>query len=341
MRNGAGTWDQLLTVTQAKLTTKPGGATERKLPLAQIEPNPDQPRQFFEPQALAELTESIKAHGVLQPILVRPHPIHAGRHQIVAGERRYQASKAAGLKEIPCVVMELSDGEALEFALVENVMREDITPLEEARSLQRLIDAFGYSYAKLGERLGKNKAYVDHRVRLLKMPLEIQEALDRAIVEPTDGKLRRPFTPRHAGVVVQLEDEALRRRLIDVILSENLSVAEANRRKAMLVDVAVALPAGEGRERLEEAVTSGLAERDLKFRLAAFQAPQRPARAPAGDGPSVDVETLAVYKVLQEAQEGDGRALATRLLKALNADRSALKALLDGAIAEEAGSDVA
>lgn len=329
MRNGgsAGTWDQLLTVTQAKLA-KPaaGGASERKVAVTAIAPNPDQPRQFFEPQALAELTESIKAHGVLQPILLRPHPEAAGKYQIVAGERRWQAARAAGLKELPAVVWELSDGEALEFALVENVMREDITPLEEARSLQRLIDAFGYSYAKLGERLGKNKAYVDHRVRLLKMPTEIQSALERTVSEPTDGKLKRPFTPRHAGVVAQLDDAMLRTRLIDAIFAENLSVAEANRRKAMLASVAESVPEGAARVRLESAVVEGLSDRDLNFRLAPYQAPARPARAEATEAVAVAVETLQVYQLLQDG----GTVDAARLLKALSADRAAVKALLAG-----------
>jgi ParB family chromosome partitioning protein len=334
---GTGTWDQLLTVTQAKLSTKPG-VTERKLPIAQIEPNPDQPRQYFEPQALAELAESIKAHGILQPMLVRPHPQASGRYQIVAGERRYQAARSVGLKEVPVVVWELDDAQALELALVENVMREDITPLEEARSLQRLIDTFGYSYAKLGERLGKNKAYVDHRVRLLKMPEEIQTALDRPVSEPTDGKLRRPFTPRHAGVVSQIDDAALRRQLIDAVFSDNLSVAEATRRKNQLKEVAAVVTSGESRARLESAIVTGLPDRDLKFRLAAFQGPTRPPAAVDLDL-RVAVDTLAIAAVLEAARAGDGQASASQLLRALNADRATLRALLAASEPAEADAD--
>jgi hypothetical protein len=158
------------------------------------------------------------------------------------------------------------------------------------------------------------------------MPAEIQEALDRTVSEPTDGKLRRPFTPRHAGVVAQLDDEALRRQLIDAVFGEHLSVAEANRRKAMLVAVAEAVPTGEARVRLEAAVVDGLSEKDLNFRLAAYQAPERPARTEADA--EVAVERLAVAKLLGSAQ--DGTLSAAKLLKALNADRALVKALLSG-----------
>ena len=223
------TWDQLLGITQAKLAGN-APVERRKLALGQLSPNADQPRKFFESRALTDLVASVKQHGILQPIVVRPHPADAGRFQIVAGERRWLAAQQAGLAEVPVVVRELDDQQALEIGLVENVLREDITPLEEARALQRLIDAFGYSYAKLGERLGKNKAYVDHRVRLLKMPAELQDALDRGVAEGEEARVRRPFTPRHAGVVVQIEDPAARAALIEAVFAEGLSVQQLQER---------------------------------------------------------------------------------------------------------------
>lgn len=315
----SGTWDQLLTVTQAKLTT--ASAPERRpVPLDAIEPNPDQPRRHFDPEALSELAASIKAHGVLQPVLLRPHPRDKGRYQLVAGERRYRASREAGLTELPAVVRELTDAEALELALVENVLREDISPLEEARTLKSLLETFGYSYAQLGERLGKNKAYVDHRVRLLKMPEPVQTALDRVEAAP-EGKLRRPFSPRHAGVVVQIEDAGLQAQLIAAVFDQQLSVAELGRRKELLKELAVAEVAPDQRARLEAAVVAGMSDRDMRFRLASTQ----PRAALPEDRP-VEVETLQLARLLTEAE--GGVVSASKLLRALEADRRKLKALL-------------
>ncbi|MFP5501132.1 MAG: ParB/RepB/Spo0J family partition protein [Candidatus Sericytochromatia bacterium] len=315
----SGTWDQLLTVTQAKLTT--ASAPERRpVPLEAIEPNPDQPRRHFDPEALSELTASIKAHGVLQPVLLRPHPQAKGRYQLVAGERRFRASREAGLTELPAVVRELTDAEALELALVENVLREDISPLEEARTLKSLLETFGYSYAQLGERLGKNKAYVDHRVRLLKMPEPVQAALDRVEAAP-EGKLKRPFSPRHAGVVVQLEDAGLRDQLIAAVFDQQLSVAELGRRKDLLKELASAEVAPEQRAKLAEAVVAGMSDRDMRFRLAATQ-----PRAAAPEDRPVELAALQLTTLLAEAE--GGAVSASKLLRALEADRRKIKALL-------------
>jgi ParB family chromosome partitioning protein len=339
MRNGAGTWDALLTVTQAKLDQSAGPAS-KKLQVDQIIANPDQPRQYFDPRAHAELAASIQAHGILQPLLVRPHPTEKGKYQIVAGERRYRAAKESGLKEVPTIVRELTDGEAMEFALVENVMREDISPLEEARSLKSLLDSFGYSYSQLGERLGRNKAYVDHRVRLLKMPAEIQQALEvLRDSDAQDGRPARPFTPRHAGVVAQLDSASLRENLIAAVLKDGLSVAETTRRKNLLKQVAETVPASEQRAKLEDAVVDGLAERDLNFRLSAFKPDTKnDASTPVASGltedqgaPRLDVSELAIYRLIAEAQANDGQEWASKLLWALNADRRKLRALLQDA----------
>ena len=210
MRSGrTGTWDQLLTVTPGQARPQPRAAERRKLRARRSSsPNPDQPRQFFDAARRSPSSSaSITAHGVLQPILVRPHPRRSGPAQIVAGERRWlRRPKQAGLmRRARRGARHQRPARPSSSRLVENVLREDITPLEEARSLKRLIDTFGYSYAKLGERLGKNKAYVDHRVRLLKMPDRDPRRARAPVSEPTDGKLAGPFSPRHAGVVAQLD----------------------------------------------------------------------------------------------------------------------------------------
>ncbi|HEY9724108.1 MAG TPA: ParB/RepB/Spo0J family partition protein, partial [Oscillatoriaceae cyanobacterium] len=264
------------------------------------------------------LAASIGMHGVLQPILVRPHPASGARFQIVAGERRYQAARQAGLNEIPAIVREMTDAEALELALVENVLREDITPLEEARTLKRLIDTLGYSYAKLGERLGKNKAYVDHRVRLLKMPDEIQQALDTLVVGE-DGKPRRPFSPRHAGIVSQLDDADLREALIARVLSEGLSVVETQRRKGLLHAIAEAAPAEGTRARLEHAALSGVSDAELARRLET-----RPAVHAPIDG-QVALDVLETWRLLAAAQLS-GEVAIPALLEAMARDRRSLRA---------------
>lgn len=327
----AGTWDQLLGVTQAKLA---GNKTteRRKVPVAHVSPNAEQPRKFFDAQALTELTASVTAHGVLQPILVRPHPSDPARYQIVAGERRWLAAQQAGLFEVPVVVRELSDQETLELGLVENVLREDITPMEEARALKRLIDAFGYSYAKLGERLGKNKAYVDHRVRLLKLPPELQNALERGLAEGEEGKVRRPFTPRHAGAVAQLPDEDARVALIEAVFAEGLSVAQTLSRVR-----------GVGAPAVLESIVPGTAVPAVAQPVAMAVAVEAPveivepvvptaAVLPEAPMPNVDVavDTLAVYQLIMRAQRGNGRMSAAKLLKALQADKKSLMACLAG-----------
>lgn len=289
-----GTWDQLLNVTQSRLGAGAAGE-RRKLALAKVAPNPDQPRKFFEAAALDELAASITVHGVLQPILVRPHPVDAGRWQIVAGERRWLAAQQAGLADIPAVVRELDDRTALELGLIENVLREDITPMEEARALKSLLETTGWSYSQLGERLGKNKAWVDHRVRLLKMPDEIQEALERSMVN-AEGKPARVFTPRHAGVVVQIEDAGERAAMIEAIFTEGLSVAEADRR------------------RKDEPAPAPVAKKPA------------PKKASKKTGPArVAVAGLAVHAVIQAAQAGDGTADVAALLAAMDADRATLQ----------------
>jgi ParB family chromosome partitioning protein len=302
-----GTWEQLLNVTQSRL----GGAGDRrKLALDKLVPNPDQPRKFFDAAALDELAASITVHGLLQPILVRPHPREAGRWQIVAGERRWLAATAAGLAEVPVVVRELDDRTALEVGLIENVLREDITPLEEARALKGLLEATGWSYAQLGERLGKNKAWVDHRVRLLKMPAPVQEALERQVATP-EGKLLRPFSPRHAGVVVQAP-EAEQTALIEAVISDGLSVAELDRRlKGLLTPPPSQESGDDGRQPAPEPSAQVSGRREGRQRT-----PARP--------PRVAIANLRVHALLAAAAASDGTVEVHDLLAAMDADRANL-----------------
>jgi ParB family chromosome partitioning protein len=158
----------------------------QELPIAKVKPSPTQPRTRFDPVALDELAESIRANGVLQPILVRPTA--AGIWEIVAGERRYRASLKAGLVRVPVVVKELDDDEALAIGLIENLVREDIGPVEAARAYQRLMGEFGWSQDEMGKRVGKSRPSIANTLRLLELPEPILQALERG--EISEGHAR-------------------------------------------------------------------------------------------------------------------------------------------------------
>jgi ParB family chromosome partitioning protein len=159
-----------------------------EVPLTLLHPNPNQPRTHFDPTALAELSASIKQNGVLQPILVRPRPAPLPGYEIVAGERRYRAARDAGLTKVPVVIRSLSDEETLAVALIENLIRQDIGPLETARAYSRLMSEFGWTQEEMGKRVGKSRVSVANHLRLLKLPQEIQEAVERG--ELSEGHAR-------------------------------------------------------------------------------------------------------------------------------------------------------
>ncbi len=172
----------------------------RIVPVDRIQPNPQQPRLVFEETALNELAASIREHGVLQPILVRPAGHNA--YQIVAGERRWRASKLAGLETIPALIEVIDDDTALEISIIENLQREDLTPLDEAAMYDRMVREHGYSIRKLAEKLGKDKGYLENRLRLADAPPEIRELVSL-----------RKDSLSHAYELMKVEDPKKRRRL--------------------------------------------------------------------------------------------------------------------------------
>jgi ParB/RepB/Spo0J family partition protein len=182
----------------------PGGTTRsvgvRIVHVDRIEPNPEQPRLVFEQDALDELAASIREHGVLQPILVRP--LGPNTYQIVAGERRWRASRQAGLETIPALIEEIDDDTALEIAIIENLQREDLTPLDEAAMFDRMVHEHGYSIRKLADKLGKDKGYLENRLRLADAPPEIRELVSL-----------RKDSLSHAYELMKIEDPKKRRRL--------------------------------------------------------------------------------------------------------------------------------
>ena len=181
------------------------------LGIDEISPNRSQPRTEFDPEALAELTDSISRHGVLQPILVRP--LIAGGYQIVAGERRYRASLQAGLSEIPAIIRELDDKETMEIALIENLQRKDLTPVEEALGFDALMKNHGFTQEMVAESVGKSRSAVANTLRLLTLPQPVLDLM-------SEGKL----SAGHARALVNVEDEETAIKIANEIADNGLSV---------------------------------------------------------------------------------------------------------------------
>jgi ParB family chromosome partitioning protein len=161
----------------AAVETKPEGGSVRRIPLDLLEPNPFQPRTMIDPAALDELAQSVRTHGILQPLLVRPHPTVSERFQIVAGERRWRAAGTAGLHEVPALVQAMPDSEAAAIALIENLQRQDLNPIDEAEGYDRLTTQFGLTQEALGEAVGKSRSHIANTLRLLNLPPGAKEAL--------------------------------------------------------------------------------------------------------------------------------------------------------------------
>lgn len=185
----------------------------RSLPIELVQRNPQQPRRHFDEADLSELAGSIRTHGVLQPILVRP--IADGKFEIVAGERRWRAAQRAGLHSIPAVVREFNEVEVLEIAIVENVQRTDLNPIEEAQGFQALIDRFGRTQEEIADAVGKSRPHIANMLRLLKLPDDLQEMV-------RDGRL----TSGHARAILTSPDP---RGLAQRAISEGLNVREVER----------------------------------------------------------------------------------------------------------------
>lgn len=183
------------------------------LKIGEIEPNRSQPRKDFNDAALAELADSIRQHGVLQPLLVRP--IFGGGYQIVAGERRWRAARMAGVAEVPAVVREMSDGEVMQLALIENLQREDLSPLEEAQGYQSLIETYGFTQEEVAGTVGKSRPTVTNALRLLNLPKEIQELV-------ASGRL----SAGHARTLLSFPTAESMRKAAKLAVEQGLSVRE-------------------------------------------------------------------------------------------------------------------
>ncbi|MDN4592558.1 ParB/RepB/Spo0J family partition protein [Polycladomyces subterraneus] len=183
-----------------------------EVPLEELRPNPYQPRKHFDPEALQELVSSIKEHGIVQPIVVRKS---IRGYEIVAGERRFRAAKEAGLSKVPVVVREFSDDRMMEIALIENLQREDLNPLEVAMAYQKLMTHFSLTQEELAARVGKSRPHVTNFLRLLQLPPEIQEDVSRGTL-----------SMGHARALLGLKDRDLQKKLAEKVKKEGASVRQ-------------------------------------------------------------------------------------------------------------------
>jgi ParB/RepB/Spo0J family partition protein len=210
---GQGLSQNVLSLLNADETTVVRPTAVRNIPLDRIEPNPNQPRLAMDKAGLDDLTASVREHGVLQPVLVRP--LANNRYQLIAGERRWRAASGAGLNVIPALIEEIDDETALEIAVIENLQREDLSPLDEALIYDKMIREHGYSIRKLAQKLGKDKGYLENRLRLADAPPEIRDLVSV-----------RKDTLSHAYELLKVQDPKRRKHLADMVARGELSLVK-------------------------------------------------------------------------------------------------------------------
>jgi len=201
----------VLSLLNADETTVVRPAAVRNIPVDKVVPNPNQPRLAMDKAGLDDLTASVREHGVLQPILVRPRP--NGRYELIAGERRWRAAKGAGHATIPALIEEIDDETALEIAVIENLQREDLSPIDEAVIYDKMIREHGYSIRKLAQKLGKDKGYLENRLRLADAPQEIRDLVSV-----------RKDTLSHAYELLKVDDPRKRKHLAEMVARGELSL---------------------------------------------------------------------------------------------------------------------
>ncbi len=186
--------------------------SKEKISISSIVPNKNQPRKLFEKESLEELKNSIKERGIIQPLIVRKSDDQDDKFELIAGERRWQAAQSAGLHEVPVVIIEADNLKSLEFAIIENVQRKDLNPIEEAESYNNLIQNFGYDYEKVSQFIGKSRSHISNSIRLLSLPEKILDLIRN-----------NKISQGHAKVLVGLENALL---LADKIIKKKLSVRQ-------------------------------------------------------------------------------------------------------------------
>ena len=226
---------------------QPGSApkSDRLVPIEKIVPNPEQPRRSFTQSQLEELADSIRTKGILQPLIVREHPSLAGQFELVAGERRWRAAQIAQLHEVPVLVRDFNDTEVLEVAIIENIQRADLNPIEEAAGYRQLMFKFGHTQEKLAEALGKSRSHIANLMRLLNLPEGVQDMV-----------VKGELSAGHARTLVTAADPL---KLAETIKAKGLSVREAEKLAKASHD-----PAGSGTKRKPDGAFSVDKDADTK-----------------------------------------------------------------------------
>lgn len=210
---GKGFGALLKSVDDYKAPESQGGVEQ--ISVDEIGYNPKQPRQVIDNDKLRELSQSIKAKGIIQPILVRPKEEGGSKYELVAGERRLRASKLAGFDKVPAIIKPVKDEDLLEIALIENIQRDNLNPIEESKAYRNLLEEHGYTQENLAQRVGKNRSTIANFIRLLQLPGQLQEDLSN-----------RTLSTGHARALLSIEDEETQLELRDRIVKEHLSVRE-------------------------------------------------------------------------------------------------------------------
>lgn len=233
-------------IPEAPLTDE-GSAQVLEIPLGQVAANPYQPRTLFDPLKMEELVSSIREHGILQPVLVKR--VGHERYQLVAGERRFRAAQTAGLATLPALVREISEHQQLEIAVVENLQREDIGPMEAARAYRRLIDEFGMTQETVSQHVGKSRTAIANTVRLLQLPEEVQESLERGEISEGHGR----------AILMAEADEAIL-RVWRASVKKGLSVRDTERlaKETKAALIGTALPARPDQALVSEGRSGGV-----------------------------------------------------------------------------------
>ncbi len=218
------------------------------LDINEIEPNREQPRKEFDPQALSELAQSIMTHGLIQPILVRP--IFTGGYQIVAGERRWRAARMAGLKEVPVLIREMDDKEYLQLSLIENLQREDLNPIEEAKGYESLINSYGFTQEDVSKSVGKSRPAVTNALRLLALPEEVLEMLLKGEISAGHARTLLGFGEKEEMIKAALlvKEKNLSVRQLEAMLKQKNSVKKEKVKNTYFSEAELALNSHLGRK---------------------------------------------------------------------------------------------
>lgn len=245
-------------------------SSSNKLKIMEIEPNHDQPRKIFDEKALSELADSISQHGVLQPLVVRP--LTNGGYQLVAGERRWRAARIAGLTEVPVIIKELTDEETIEIAMIENLQREDLNPLEEALGYSYMMDELKITQEEAAEKVGKSRPAIANALRLLKLPEEIQEMVKNNLISAGHARALLGFADKDAMIATAnlIIKEDISVRQIEALVKESKKAPakpkEQKKRDKFFSEVELALVDNLGRKvKIKENGKKGSGTLEIEF----------------------------------------------------------------------------